>query len=458
MKKTLKFGKYIAVVFGLSVLGTSCEKMIETPPPNEILVKDAIKNTQDLQLLLNGSYNEVANSFGGFYQSMAELMSDNLALPNNNDYREIYNHNVLFFNTTSGAFYSQLYRAIFRVNFVQDHIGDAKDLTADDEKRIRGEVAFIRALCHFTAVRMYAQPWGYTADNSHDGIAVVRNVVATPQKRESVATAYSAIIEDLTTAIDNLPESNNGYATKWAAKALMAQVAFQKGDYTTAIKESNDVIGSGLFTLSDTVNVFATNAKSEHIYSIISFGVNDQRSGSYTSNFASGVPACQMDKALYASFENKTTDKRLLLLTVVNKGAQNEFIKTNMFNAPYFDVPVLHLKQMLLIRAESMAILGTDYAQAVSDINVIINKAYTTPVTMASNATPTEILDRIRLERRIELMFQGDRIHEVKRLGAIEKERMFIRGHEWNCKGMLMQFPITEKTDIFNINPTGGCD
>jgi hypothetical protein len=147
-----------------------------------------------------------------------------------------------------------------------------------------------------------------------------------------------------------------------------------------------------------------------------------------------------------------------MLLTVVNKGAQNEFIKTNMFNAPYFDVPVLHLKQMLLIRAESMAILGTDYAQAVSDINVIINKAYTTPVTIASNSTPTEILDRIRLERRIELMFQGDRIHEVKRLGAIEKERMFIRGHEWNCKGMLMQFPITEKTDIFNINPTGGCD
>lgn len=458
MKKTLKFGKYIAVVFGLSILGTSCEKMIETPPPNEILVEDAIKNTQDLQMLLNGSYNEVANSFGGFYQTMAELMSDNLALPNNNDYREIYNHNVLFFNTTSGAFYSQLYRAIFRANFVQEHMNDAKDLTEEDSKRISGEVAFIRALCHFTAVRMYAQPWGYTSDNSHDGIAVVRSVVTTPQKRESVATAYAAIEDDLNTAIANLPESNNGYATKWAAKALMAQVAFQKGDYTVAAKESNDVISSGLFTLSDTVNVFTTSSASEHIYSVISYGVNDQRSGSYTSNFAAGVPACQMDKALYASLENKTTDKRLMLLNVVNKGAQNEFIRTNMFNQPYFDVPVLHLKQMLLIRAESNAILGTDYAQAVSDINTIINKAYTTPVVLDGNATPAEILARIRSERRVELMFQGDRIHEVKRLGAIEKERMFIRGHEWNCKGMLMQFPITEKTDIFNINPTGGCD
>ncbi len=458
MKKTLKLGKYIAIILGFGILGTSCEKMIETPPPNEILVKDAIKNTQDLQLLLNGSYNEVANTFGGFYQTMAELMSDNLALPNNNDYREIYNHNVLFFNTTSGSFYSQLYRAIFRANFVQEHMGDAKDLTAEDSKRIMGEVAFIRALCHFTAVRMYAQPWGYTADNSHDGIAVVRSVVTTPQKRESVAVAYAAIEEDLNTAIANLPETNNGYATKWAAKALMAQVAFQQGDYTVASKESNDVISSGVFTLSDTVNVFTTAAVSEHIYSIISYGVNDQRSGSYTSNFASGVPACQMDKALYASLENKTTDKRLMMLTVVNKGAQNEFIRTNMFNQPYFDVPVLHLKQMMLIRAESNAILGTDYALAIADVNSIINKSYTTPVVLDANATPAEIIARIRNERRVELMFQGDRIHEVKRLGAIEKERMFIRGHEWNCKGMLMQFPITEKTDIFNINPTGGCD
>ena len=66
MKKLFKTSKYLWAIAGVTILGTSCEKMIETPPPNEILVEDAINNTQDLQLLLNGSYNEIANTFGGF--------------------------------------------------------------------------------------------------------------------------------------------------------------------------------------------------------------------------------------------------------------------------------------------------------------------------------------------------------------------------------------------------------
>jgi hypothetical protein len=96
MRKNLIFG--LTIITGVLMFNTSCEDMIETPPPNEILVDDAIKSEDDLQQLLNGSYHEMANTFGGFYQTLAELMSDNVALPNNNDYREVYNHNVLFFN------------------------------------------------------------------------------------------------------------------------------------------------------------------------------------------------------------------------------------------------------------------------------------------------------------------------------------------------------------------------
>lgn len=456
MKKNLFFG--LTIIACVLMFNTSCENMIETPPPNEILVDDAIKTEEDLQQLLNGSYHEMANTFGGFYQTLAELMSDNVALPNNNDYREVYNHNVLFFNSTSGAFYSQLYRGIFRANFVETHIDDAADLSQEARDRILGEVSFIRALGHFTAVRMYAQPYGYTSDNSHDGIAVTTTVGTTPQKRESVQVAYDAIVTDLQNAISKLPEENNGYATSWAAKALMAQVAFQMGDYATAGNMANDVINSGQFTLADTVNVFDASASSEHIYSIISFGVNDQRSGSYTGNFAAAVPVIQMDKALYASFTNIDNDKRLQMLEVVNKGAQNEFIKTTQFNAPYFNIPVLHLTMMHLIRAESYAKEGTDLSVAIQDVNNIRTRAYITPDLLPSAATASQILDAVRAERKIELLFQGDRIHEVKRLGAIEGENLFIRGHEWNCKGMLLQFPITEKTEIFNINPTGGCD
>jgi len=114
---------------------------------------------------------------------------------------------------------------------------------------------------------------------------------------------------------------------------------------------------------------------------------------------------------------------------------------------------------MLLIRAESLAKTGTDLNKAIDDINAIIDRAYSNDNRkLDASATAADIISETRYQRRIELLFQGDRTHEIKRLGAIEGQPMFVRGHEWNCPGFMLQFPITEKTSIFDINPTGGCN
>lgn len=456
---------FFATIAALGLFIGGCENMIETPPPNEIPVADAVKTADDLQRLLNGSYNELANTNGGFSQMLAEMLGDNLNLPNNNDLKEVYNHNVLFFNTTSGGYYSMIYRMIFRANFVESKINDVSGLSAEDKNRILGEVAFIRALGHFTAVRMYAQPYGFTSDNSHPGIAIQRKVTTQPMPRESVAAAYSTIVSDLQTAISNLGDNNtlntNGpcYATKWSAKALLANVYFQMGNYTDAGILSNEVIESNKFTFTDTVNLFDPKGYSEHIFSVVSTGITDKRSGGYSDNYAPGVPTCQLDKALWATIKGNSSDKRIAMLQAVNPGAQNEFVKSNQFNAPFFNVPVLHLTQMMLVRAESYAMANTNLSTAIADINKIIARAYTDNTkAVSASATASEVLAAVRSERRMELLFQGDRIHEIKRLGAIEGQNLFVHGHPWNCKGIIMQFPITEKTSIFDINPTGGCN
>ncbi len=466
MKKifNLKY-TFTAAILSVGLILGGCENMIETPPPNEIPVADAVKTADDLQKLLNGSYNELANTHGGFSQMLAEMLGDNLNLPNNNDLKEVYNHNVLFFNTTSGGYYSMIYRMIFRANFVESKINEVSGLSAEDKNRILGEVAFIRALGHFTAVRMYAQPYGFTSDNSHPGIAIQRKVTTQPMPRESVANAYASIIADLNTATTNLSESNvlntNGpcYATKWAAKALLANVYFQMGSYKDAGDLANEVIESNKFTFSDTVNLFDPKGYSEHIFSVVSTGISDKRSGGYSDNYAPGVPTCQLDKALWASIKSNTTDKRIAMLQAVNPGASNEFIRSNQFNAPFFNVPVLHLTQMMLVRAESYAMTNTNLSVAITDINKIIGRAYTdNSKAISTSAAASEVLNAVRAQRRLEMLFQGDRIQEIKRLGAIEGQNLFVHGHPWNCKGIIMQFPITEKTSIFEINPTGGCN
>lgn len=457
------FLKPFAFFLSIAVMGgamVSCDNMIETPPPNELLVDDAIKTTDDLQRLLNASYNEVANTFGGFSQMMSEMQSDNLSSPNNNDLRELHSHNVLFFNSTCGGYYSILYRAIFRANFVQDNMDKVADLSQADRDRLTGEIKFIRALCHFTAVRMFAHPYGYSAKNDHPGIAIVKAASTKPSPRLTVAEAYDAILSDLKDAEAILPESNGDYADKMSAKALMAHVYFQMGKYTDASTYASVVIDSKKYTLSDTVNVFSSAASTEHIFKIVSTGVNDKRSGGYSDNYSPGNPTCQMARDFWASVKDDVAiDKRLKLLTVVNAGAQNEFVKSELFNAPFFNVPVLHLTQMHLIRAEALAKSGGDLATASADINAIITRAYTDNSRLIpSGATAQQIIDATRAQRRLELLFQGDRTPEIKRLGAVESQNIFVRGHRWDCPGFLLQFPITEKTTIFEINPTGGCN
>ena len=207
----------LGLIAGITFITSSCDKWIETPPPNELLVDSAINTSDDLQRLLNSSYNEMANTFGGFTQMMSEMMSDNLSLPNNNDLREVHTHNVLFFNSTSGGHYANLYRIIFRANFVQDNL-DKVELTAEEKNRFLGEVKFLRAMSHFQAVRLYAHPYGYTPDNSHPGIAVVTTASTKPQARKSVKEAYEAILSDLNDASQLLPEDNGNYANRYAAK------------------------------------------------------------------------------------------------------------------------------------------------------------------------------------------------------------------------------------------------
>ena len=143
MKKILTYKKvFLPLVAILGLFATGCEKMIETPPPNEIPVADAVKTAEDLQRLLNGSYNELANTHGGFSQMLAEMLGDNLNVPNNNDLREVYNHNILFFNTSSGGYYSMIYRMIFRANFVESKVNDVSGLSDVDKNRIFDNMNF----------------------------------------------------------------------------------------------------------------------------------------------------------------------------------------------------------------------------------------------------------------------------------------------------------------------------
>lgn len=471
MKKLLSYS-LIAVLF----LGTAaCEKALEFGRDGGIVDEEQILGSaKGILGLLNDAYGTTANYMGGQFAGLAELMGDNLERPSaNNDLDEVYTHNVLFFNGTVGGWYAQPYSVILNLNKVLENVDALPEdsLSTAEKERVKGEALFLRAMAHFELVRLWAHPYGYTADNAHNGVVYKEFSPAELQAREMVGEIYNKVIADLITARNFLPDDNGIYADKYAVQALLAKVYFQKGDYINAAASASDVIDNGGFLLGDEVDRFQQNIVLPEIvfqlesYADIGAGFGFFASGGYTSFYtyrpADNItnPLFRPTREFYDAYAADSNDRRIdSNFVIVNEGEENEFIACTKFNEDYFNVPVLHLTEMKLIRAEALAQEGTDLATAIQDVNDIKERAYGSSV---NNLPPTSaastIIDEVRFERRMELFAEGSRFHEMKRRAAIEGEAIDSRGDPWDCNGMILQFPISEQSDQFEMNPTGGC-
>ncbi len=455
---------FLSLAIALGIVG--CEKFLDVPPVNKLLEQEALTSPADYERLLNSCYDVTANYYNGRIQNLFELLGDNLSAPNNNsDYTEVYNRNMLFFNSTIGGVYGEPYISIFRINKLLERI-DEIGFDPDRRIEIEAEARFLRAMGHFELVRGWAQPYGFTANNTHPGITIKGSTEAQLLPRNSVEEVYAFIIQDLKFAENNLSGTNGVYATSWAAKALLAKVYFQMNDYNNATLYAAEVINSGEFDFGSSTDRFVQNAvANEAIFSTISVsdpegGNNDFRSGALVGNYRSdvgGEPTLRASKEYYDLIAGDTADARSAWVEVRNPGQANEYYAITKFNKEYFNVPVLHLTDMKLIRAESLCLLNRDKDVAIEDLNDILERAFgNSDRNLSLNNNYNEILEAVRRERRIEMLGEGDRVQDLKRRGAAG-ESILIRNSDWNCPGLILQFPVTERSDVFEMNQTGGC-
>jgi len=450
----------LVVFAGLALF--SCEDFLDVPPQGVLLEQDALQTPEDYEELLNSCYDVAANTYNGRLQNLFELLGDNLSAPNNNsDYNEVYNRNMLFFNSTIGGTYGEPYIIIYRSNTLIERISGS-GLTPERQTSMSGEAHFLRGLAHFELVRGWAQPFGYTSDNSHAGIQLKTSSEPILGGRNSVAEVYNQIIADLLRAETELPDNNGVYATKSAAQAVLAKVYFQMNDYAKAAEYANKVINTGLYTLEDSTDRFLQNVvSSEAIFSTIS-RFEDQRSGTLSGNYRSDLsnanPTLRASLEFYNTYGLDTTDLRSRWIELRNPGQPNQYVAITKFNKDYFNIPVLHLTDIKLIRAESLGRLNQDLSTAIQDINDIRERAFgNNSRNLNSGVGAATVVEAARYERRIEMLGEGDRVQDLKRLGALG-DITTIRNAPWNCPGMVLQFPIVEQTDLFELNETGGCN
>ena len=446
---------------------TACEKL-EVKPPDLVDPSEAIKTEQDVKDLLNGCFTVLRDNgfMGGQVQITSELMSDLVNGSNlTGDYFNIFQFNSAGINTTTDQ-YNKPYTVIQRANNTLENLSL---VTSSDENRknVEGQARFVRALSFFEMIKLYAQPWGYTADNSHAGLVIKTDSdLETALPRNTVKEVYDFILTDLRSADALLPALNGNYPGNLASKALLAKVFFQMNKFDSAYFYANEVISSGQFSFENTAsfitNRFNNPKTPESIFWLVFeqgwTGSFDRLSNPANRDQSMGITITQ--QAFETGTINTNDRRRAWYKDSLVAATGAHVYSVRKYSNPLFVLPLMHITEMKLIRSESAAELNQYLDVAIADINDITNRAYAgTMAALPGTATGTTIKTRVRSERILEMVFEsGDRLQEIKRIGA-KGEPSSSRSAQWNCNGMVLQFPATETNVNSNFiqNPTGSC-
>lgn len=296
------------------------------------------------------------------------------------------------------------------------------------------EAKVLRALAHFDLVRIYGKP--YTEDQGASlGVPLVTEVLESNAKpaRSTVAEVYTQVVKDLTEAISSnalATETEPGYVSVWGAKAILSRVYLNMGDYANALSVAEDIIknsGAALWTRDQYFKAWDASTPNE---SEFLFRLNV--AGSTDNNDLNGIGNLQQRDGYK---EMVATKKFVDMLTSDPKDVRNDMFlpaKAEKEVAVYGTnkvflnklrgqggnlrnvtiVPIIRLSEVYLTAAEC-AFRNNDKTKAVEYLNDLVKNRTTTEASLATVDNIT--LDRILIERRKELIGEGQRYFDALR-------------------------------------------
>ncbi|MGN6420701.1 MAG: RagB/SusD family nutrient uptake outer membrane protein [Pseudobacter sp.] len=452
--------KYLVILIALSSF-TACSKFLERPPAGKLKEEETLIHSDSVMALLNGTYTTVAGDvlYGGRMQVIKELLADHLyGTLLTEDNGELWRRKTSIFGAYKNDFYREAYNVVYKANKVLEYL---QYVDADKKSRVEGEAKFLRGLMFFEMIRLFAQPYGSTADNSHNGIVIRLKADASLLNRSTVKEGYDQILTDLTEAANLLPPNNGEYPSKFTAQALLAKVYFQMNNFAKAYEFSNLVMteaeraGAAFSFDADLTKRFSLAGSKEGIFWIKSRLGNIEPGGELRGRFRSdNNPNPVMKYTLQTkSLFSRPGDIRADWLIQRN----SDFAELTKYNLNSFDLLIIHVTEIKLIRAESAAEIGTQLPVARKDLNEILDRADVSQDLTSANAAL--LISIARRERELEMVGEGSRLDEIKRIGARNGQNIDRRGSPYNCNGFILQFPDTERAgnSSFINNPEGGC-
>ena len=419
--------KKIILIFILAVGFSGCSEL-EHRLSTSIDAEEAIIDIPTLQSSVFGSYNTLQSSslYNRNLLVIPELISENAfidAFDNTGRFLDFDNFNVINTNSEIFNIWLALGKIISQTSYTirKSRSLDVKDEEINEKKHLTGEAHALRALAYFIMQQYFCQPYNYTSDASHLGaplpnFEVLGGIEIIYPARNSTKEVFDQIISDLAKAsalmsgytdpsIDVYRLGLNG------VNALLSRVYLSMENWQKA-DEFADKVLSGSYSLigrDDYVDSWKYEFSSESIFSIYNDEIDNSITGSMY-NF------CLEYLDLFASpdFINTFSDSDVRKdLYPLNTSLNVDVFTVNKFTSRFSNIPVIRLSEIYLIKAEANANIPGKEVDAQNALFSIIQRSDNTAI------MPSEIgealKDRILLERRKELAFEGFRLFDLSR-------------------------------------------
>jgi len=435
--------KFIYACLMLSIV--SCNDAIEIEQPGRLGAENAFQSVSDLRAGLLGAYNFL-DTTGEIGLTAAMTDESHRGKDNGGQNNDEQNFNINSSNVYVSRIWGSNYGAIGMANRViqaAPSIDSSED--QDEYDNVLGQAHAIRAFAHFQILTYFSPD--YTDDSALAGLLVTSPAVDIfePRPRSTNGEFYTAINADLEIA-SNLINASEGVTFMGAdfVTALRARMAAYRGQYSVADGYAESLLTNYSIATQDEYTAMFEDSDFTEVIFNLERSIGDSYDGQGTEGggwagslfafidaTASGGPFMEMSRSVYNLLAG-TDDVRLTRNLNIAESTIDSTYETNdnylnddmllVFKYPggtqplLNDLKVFRASEMLLIRAEAAADAG-DLTGAANLLKELRDARYGASQAVQSFANEIEAFGAILDERRLELLFEGHRWVDLKRLG-----------------------------------------
>lgn len=481
--------KFLVLLVAVSFI--SCKDATEIVQDGEINDVVTFSSTQQMKLFLSETYDKLVTSNTLNEISVSSILTDEVGIGNSGGVTALYRFNL----QTNSGYASQIWLDNYSViNYCNRLIRGSSLVTPVDSadllvyNDVIAQARALRAYCHLQLLTYFSPDM---KNNNALGVILMDRVPTISEKlqRNTNGEVFGLIEADLNFAFTNLQTPTGSkvwaFVSRDMVNACRARMYAYRGNYTQAETFADAVINtSGLvltngtvFTITNQAPFYATSSNNEYkrmfqdgirgeiIWSIARTPTKQAIGNVYNVNASNllGLPSFDMNRNLFNILDNNGApwDIRryanidptsLVNVNYLTSTAYNsdDVLVVDKYNGiagaqSINDLKAFRLSEMYLIKAEARA-FANDLSGVATLLKTIRDRrSFSGARPLPTYANVTEAWADILKERRVELCFEGHRLIDLKRLGALAN--VTIDRHPLDCSTYSLptcSLPVTD--------------